>query len=164
MTGSGKALIAVMRSFQETFPSSYVSVAQARHAVADFAQRCGLTPIDIADIELAGGEAFNNAAEHGHVEGGSFQVSCQCNGERFVLIVSDSGRGFRLAGLGQAVPPEKRGARGLGIFLMRSMMDEVDYTITSRGTEVRLTKRYQVSNISNSGRSTAQRRGATSAI
>lgn len=140
MAGRGKPLLAVVKNFQESFPSSYAAVSKARHAVADFAERCGLTPLDIADIALAAGEAFNNAAEHGHVSGGFFQVNCQCEDDRFEVIVTDNGRGFQLAGLGQAMPPEQRGARGLGIFLMRSMMDEVDYTITSRGTEVRLIK------------------------
>jgi serine/threonine-protein kinase RsbW len=129
-----------MKTLSHEYPSSYASVNQARRHVSAFAANCGLEPSDISDIALAVGEACNNAAEHGHVAQGRFSVHCSFNGHSFVVHVRDSGGGFELAGKGERIEPDQRGMRGLGIFIMRSLMDDISYAITDGGTSVRLTK------------------------
>ncbi|MBC5808679.1 MAG: ATP-binding protein [Candidatus Eremiobacter antarcticus] len=129
-----------MKTLSHEYPSSYASVNQARRHVSAFAAQCGLQPPDISDIALAVGEACNNAAEHGHVAHGHFSVHCSFNGHSFVVHVKDSGGGFELAGKGERMEPDQRGMRGLGIFIMRSLMDDISYAITDGGTSVRLTK------------------------
>ena len=54
------------------------------------------------------------------------------------------GRGFDPRGKGDPIEPEERGVRGLGIFIMRALMDSVTYSSTERGTKVVLTKRRPV--------------------
>ena len=129
-----------MKTLSHEYASSYASVNQARRHVSAFAADCGLQPSDVSDIALAVGEACNNAAEHGHVAQGRFSVHCSFNGHSFVAHVQDSGGGFELAGKGERMEPDQRGMRGLGIFIMRSLMDNVSYAITDSGTSVRLTK------------------------
>ncbi len=129
-----------MKTLSHEYPSSYAAVNQARRHVSSFAEQCGLRPSEISDITLAVGEACNNAAEHGHVAHGRFSVHCSFNGRSFVVQVQDSGGGFELAGKGERMEPDQRGMRGLGIFIMRSLMDDISYAITDHGTSVRLTK------------------------
>jgi len=126
--------------FRATFPSAYRSVAEARHAATEFAIQCGFSLADVCDIALAVGEACNNAAEHGHVEQGHFSVGCSFDGQDLRVQIADGGCGFDLAGkgLGQLGEPAQR---GLGIFIMRALMDDVSYDMTDRGTSVEIVKR-----------------------
>lgn len=135
-----------MKHFKQRYASRYTSVTQARRDVVGFIALCGLREHDIADIALAVGEACNNAAEHGHVSGGSFTLRCTCGGGVLTVEVVDEGKGFLLEGKGECMDPEARGVRGLGIFLMRALMDDVSYAMTGHGTRVRLTKKIAAAN------------------
>ena len=99
---------------------------------------CGFDLADTCDIALAVGEACNNAAEHGHVERGSFSLGCSFDGRNLTVQVSDSGEGFDPAGTGTL--RGEPAVRGLGIFIMRALMDSVSYRTNGRGTTVELIK------------------------
>lgn len=129
-----------MRTFRRQYSSNYSSVSKARHDVAAFARRCGLLPFDVGDITLAVGEACNNAAEHGRITAGSFGVFCAYEKGKLNVEVTDQGAGFDPRGKGECHEPEALATRGLGIFIMRSLMDDVSFTTKRSGTSVRLTK------------------------
>lgn len=129
-----------MNHFEATFPSAPSAVPDARQAVRAFAMKAGLSAWETSDVVLAAGEACNNAAEHAHSVGGLFTVRGVDDGRALALEITDHGAGFDLAGKGLAMDPEERGVRGLGIFLMRCLMDEVSYTTDRNGTTVRLVK------------------------
>jgi anti-sigma regulatory factor (Ser/Thr protein kinase) len=97
---------------------------------------------------LAVGEACNNAVEHAHVTGGQFTMRCHDSDGEVTFEIEDRGRGFELDGKGATISPHERGVRGLGIFLMRCLMDDVQYSTSDGGTIVRLTKRMH--NVTNS--------------
>jgi anti-sigma regulatory factor (Ser/Thr protein kinase) len=128
-------------SFSARYPSAFRSVADARHAVADFALDCGFDLADICDIALAVGEACNNAAEHGHSDSGQIHLQCTFDGVDLAVVVADSGCGFDVRRVGHGPGSNGKGDRGLGIFLMRTLMDGVEYDCTGSGTVVRLVKR-----------------------
>src|ERR1700692_1752838 len=130
-----------MIQFEANFPSAPSAVADARHAVRAFAVRAGLDAWETSDVVLAAGEACNNAAEHAHSAGGKFTVRGVDDGEALAIEVIDHGGGFDLTGKGAGMNPEERGVRGLGIFLMRCLMDEVSYKTDGAGTTVRMVKR-----------------------
>jgi len=95
------------------------------------------------DIRVAVGEALSNAFRHG-CRGGDHTVGVYCQVENSVLVVeiTDPGTGFNP----DEVPAPEAGLLregGLGIHLMRLIMDEVSYTFDARGTTVRLVKRLQ---------------------
>ena len=93
--------------------------------------------MDLADIETAVGEALANAAEHGHRAGSGFEVRVFVEHDRVVIEVQDEGGGFQS---GPAAPkPAHDAPRGFGIYLMRHLMDEVNFD--ESGSCVRLTKR-----------------------
>jgi serine/threonine-protein kinase RsbW len=129
-----------MKTFYQQYPSVYSSVPKARRDTREFARQCGLTDIEVNDITLAVGEACNNAVEHGHVADGSFSIACRFDHADIVIEVADRGTGFDPTGKGLTSDPETLRLRGLGIFIMRSLMDDVCFTVHPSGTSVRLTK------------------------
>jgi len=130
-----------VKVFQRHFGIEYESVSEARRAIAQFAGDCGFDGHEISDITLAVGEACNNAVEHSRMRHPGFKVTAICDQRRLEVEVEDSGCGFELAGKGVRMEPEQRGTRGLGIFLMRAIMDDVNYKFEDSGTTVVLTKR-----------------------
>jgi len=129
-----------MKTLKRRYQSKLASVCKARREVTSFARGCGLLPSDVSDIALATGEACNNAAEHGHVMGGHFTVICWFENGEFAVEVADEGCGFDPSGKGECLDPERLGMRGLGIFIMRSLMDDVCFTMNACGTCVRMQK------------------------
>jgi anti-sigma regulatory factor (Ser/Thr protein kinase) len=129
-----------MKTLKRRYPSRLASVSKARREVASFARTCGLAAADVSDIALAAGEACNNAAEHGHVLDGFFTVTCAFENGEFAVEVADEGCGFDPTGKGECLEPERLGLRGLGIFIMRSVMDEVCFTMGACGTCVHMLK------------------------
>ena len=87
-------------------------------------------------------EACTNAIQHGHLADASktVHVSFAMFEDRLEITVQDEGIGFRPVGEGEMTPPDLLATRGRGIFIMRSMMDEVEFDF-SAGTKVRLVKR-----------------------
>jgi serine/threonine-protein kinase RsbW len=130
-----------LNDLEARFPSAPSAVSAARRAARAFARRCGFGQWEISDIVLAVGEACNNAVEHAHVTGGQFTMRCHDGDGVATFEIEDRGGGFELNGQGATIPPSERGVRGLGIFLMRCLMDEVQYDTNAAGTTVRLTKR-----------------------
>ena len=90
---------------------------------------------------MAVGEACNNATEHGHVINGSFALACAFDHDGLRIEVKDLGSGFDPDDKEIPVPREQRGSRGLGIFMMRSLMDVVRFAVGGAGTTVMLCKR-----------------------
>jgi len=91
-------------------------------------------PADLlGDFELALEEVFANAVMHGHPEGGVHEISISIALEDAVvrLAVEDDGIPFNpleapLVDLD--LPLEKRGIGGLGIHLVKGVMDDLEYT------------------------------------
>ena len=129
-----------MKTLKRRYPSKLVSVSKARREVTSFARGCGLVASDVGDIALAAGEACNNAAEHGHRIGGHFTIACAYDNGEFSIEVVDEGSGFDPRGKGECFEPERLGIRGLGIFIMRSLMDDVCFTMDGYGTSVKMMK------------------------
>jgi anti-sigma regulatory factor (Ser/Thr protein kinase) len=126
--------------FQARFPNTRRAAAFARRSLIAHIASFGYPDGDLADIETAVGEALANAAEHGHQINTGFEVRVYVERDRIVIEVQDEGRGFLSDR--SAPKPECDAPRGFGIYLMRRLMDEVDFD--ERGTRVRLTKRLPV--------------------
>jgi serine/threonine-protein kinase RsbW len=90
---------------------------------------------------VAGTEAVNNGIIHGNKLDPHklVYVTCVLEDSCFTFRVKDQGRGFRPEEVPD--PLEEKNllkTSGRGIFLMRSLMDKVNFRITSEGTEVEL--------------------------
>jgi anti-sigma regulatory factor (Ser/Thr protein kinase) len=130
--------------FHARFPCSYRSVVEARRGLILYVRTFGFPDDVVDDIECAIGEALANAAEHGYRDGSTFDVLARSDGESLVISVQDDGPGFPHAGTAPAdlQPPKSGSPRGFGMFIMRSLMDEIAYS--DRGRRITLKKRLPV--------------------
>lgn len=114
--------------------SSTANLAEVRGFVEQVASEVALDPERAFDLKVAVSEACANAVEHAGCESVPLEVSAQFCSPRLTFVVTDNGL-FR-------PPPFTRdgfGSRGLGMPLMVTLMDEVNFARTpSGGTRVSL--------------------------
>ena len=108
----------------------------------------GLPPDLAGDFELALEEVFANVVMHGHPGGGEHEVSVDVSLEDdFVkLIVEDSGIPFdplEAPLVDLDLPLEQRGVGGLGIHLIKGVMDDLVYTRLKDRNQLIMRKKIQ---------------------
>jgi anti-sigma regulatory factor (Ser/Thr protein kinase) len=102
------------------------------------------------DIQLAVDEACANVVYHAYrgMEPGDMEVSCCLDGPELVIRVRDWGRSFDPASVPEPdldAPLEERALGGLGLFLLKQVMDQIQYTFDpEEGNELKMVKRLQV--------------------
>jgi serine/threonine-protein kinase RsbW len=129
-------------------PARAEFVALARLVVSALASSdSNLGDERIDDLKLAVSEACTNAIEAHDAAGSDERVLVRCRAGDNVLevYVEDRGRGFDPATLPDHPPvtdPDRlKFERGLGIPLIKALVDEVEFSSTTRGTSVRLIMR-----------------------
>ena len=135
------------RRFTLQVPSSTENLALIREFVTGVGVQAGLAATDIAQLELAVDEACANVIEHayGHDLSKDVTVRAKFTDAALNISVIDEGRGFDPAAipqteLNQLIHQRKSG--GLGLRLIKSLMDEVDYEIVPGvKNELHMTKR-----------------------
>ncbi len=101
----------------------------------------------IDDLKLAVSEACTNAIEaHGAIETDErVLLRCSADGGTVEVSIEDRGHGFDPAQLPDHPPvtdPDRlKFERGLGIPLIRALVDEVEFSSSDQGTAVRLLMR-----------------------
>jgi anti-sigma regulatory factor (Ser/Thr protein kinase) len=113
-------------TFTRQYPSHPASIRAARNDLGTFLRQSGCPTGDRFDICLATAEAVANAVEHGHVPGGVVTVGCRC-GDEIAIEVTDEGGGMRSKSWQQVLV--KASVGGLGLVLMRALMDDVQLDI-----------------------------------
>ncbi|MBV9233187.1 MAG: ATP-binding protein [Candidatus Eremiobacteraeota bacterium] len=117
-------------------------VALARLAAATVANRLNITLEEIEDVKLAVAEACTAVIQHsGH--GAFIELTCEALSDALRVRVHDSGRHGTPAGDGgPAMSFDEARVAGLGIFLIRTLMDEVSYDVHPQlGTDLLMIKR-----------------------
>lgn len=129
-----------------TFPAKFEYLDEVRDFVGDKARISGFGERDIYSVQLATDEAVSNIIEHAYegISNASFELTCEFKRDRLVITIMDHGKPFDPSKV--AIPDVKadlseRKIGGLGIFLMRKLMDEVRYEITASGNLLTLVKR-----------------------
>ncbi len=106
----------------------------ARERVRDAARWAGFAVLDLADIEIAVGEAVTNAILYGSPHAGSRVVLAYgIIGPDFVVKIQDEGNGFDPAVMKIEMEEDTDALGGRGIRLMRALMDQVDLHYDGRG-------------------------------
>jgi serine/threonine-protein kinase RsbW len=137
----------VERAFQLHVPSSTENLSMIRDFVAGVGRRAGLTESDTAKLELAVDEACANVMEHAYGSEPTHEVTVKAtlDAEAVQIEVVDTGCGFdpkqiEQLNLEQLIVKRKSG--GLGMRLIQSLMDEVQYQIVpGQKNELRMVKR-----------------------
>jgi len=118
-------------------------VAVARLAVAAVASRLRFSVDEIEDIKLAIAEACTNSIQSaGGVDAGVIEIVCDALQDELRVVVRDHSPGVHLEPAAKVSGLDDGRTEELGVFLIRALMDSVDYTSDPRhGTELVMTKR-----------------------
>ena len=127
-------------------PSHIEAVADGAAAATDFIQSCGVGEEAAFGIDVAVREAITNAMVHGNKEdeAKTIELTLNCLGRELEIEVKDQGEGFDPTSIPDPTEPANiLKTSGRGIFLMRSFMDEVQWSMRPEGgTTVRMTKKF----------------------
>ncbi len=114
------------------FAAKFENLDEIREFVGKIARKGGFSEKDVYNIQLATDEAASNIIEHayGNRPGKFLELSCGVQADVITITLTDTGESFDPA----LVPmPDlqadlsDRKVGGLGIFLMRKLMDEIRY-------------------------------------
>ncbi|HEX8288730.1 MAG TPA: ATP-binding protein [Pyrinomonadaceae bacterium] len=125
---------AIERTFLLKVPSSTENLALIREFVGSIAQQSGMNAMDAGKLELAIDEACANVIEHayGHDISKEVVIRARFDEETLRIDVEDTGNGFDPNAIKQEELEQlvnKRRTGGLGMRLMKTLMDEVHYEI-----------------------------------
>jgi len=129
------------------FAANFEYLDEIREFVGDIARAGGFSEKDIYNIQLATDEAASNIIEHAYENksGGVLELSCGMQRDMITIILIDHGESFDpnevpMPDLKADLSDRKIG--GLGIFLMRKLMDGVHYEPgPNQGNVLTMTKR-----------------------
>jgi serine/threonine-protein kinase RsbW len=136
-------------SFSEamTFPGRFESLAEIGGFVSQAARAAGFDTTAVYAVEMAVDEACTNIIEHAYGgEGrGVIEINCRVQGDELTVTLRDYGHPFDPARVPEPdinAGLEERREGGLGLYLMRKLMDEVHFDFTSGlGNVLTLVKR-----------------------
>ena len=116
------------------------NAGRARERVREAAARAGFTGLDLADIEIAAGEAVTNAILYGSPAASSrIVISYGTTEAGFIIQVRDEGHGFDPKAVRTDEDTDALGGRGL--HLMRALMDKIDLHYDGDGMVALLLKK-----------------------
>jgi serine/threonine-protein kinase RsbW len=133
--------MAVHRIFLE-IPSAVEYVSLVRQTMEGIARRMHFDPTEVGDVKLAVGEALNNAVSHGCPSAARARITVVCTIAPTSLEIQVSNAiaaGRPRPTIADAVDNEREG--GMGLFIMRQVMDEVEIVWEDRSATVRMVKR-----------------------
>jgi serine/threonine-protein kinase RsbW len=112
--------------FALTLPSDLRMLSVARTFVEAVCQACNFERSFLHALVLATGEAVTNIVRHAHREmpQAEMQILLEIRADGVVLDFLDQGRPFDIAAVPQLPPGELR-IGGRGVFLLRTLMDEI---------------------------------------
>lgn len=114
-----------------TLPAKLENLYKFMNTVSRCAKEQGFTQKRINDIELAMEEALVNIFNYAYSDNtGDVEVTCSSDNDLFIVDIIDSGIPFNL--LSYKDPDltsdiSEREIGGLGVFLMKKLMDDVQY-------------------------------------
>jgi len=116
------------------FPSSTENLTVVRDFVTNLAKKAGCPEGCCDNIALAVDEACTNVIKHAHHHDPEIMIdlSVRFKDNKFQIIITDQGAGFKpdtmpKPDISKYVHEAKKG--GLGLQLMKSLMDEIHYNL-----------------------------------
>ncbi|WP_352418597.1 ATP-binding protein [Proteiniborus sp.] len=124
-----------------SIPNKAEFVSVVRLTTSAIASRMGFNIEEVEDIKVAIAEACTNTLEHVlSDEEKNFDIDFDMYSDKLVITVKDSGKGFNIDNI-KDLKLEELGENGLGIFIINSLMDEVDIiNDNENGTKIRMIK------------------------
>ncbi len=134
---------------KSSFPGRYDSLAKVSEFVVNAAKEAGLNSEEVYAVELAVDEACCNIIDHAYGGEGKGELNCSVLVDRgkLTVILSDNGKAFDPKLIPDPkldVPLEELKPRGVGLYLMRKLMDDIKYeTSPNHGNTLTMVKRSQ---------------------
>jgi anti-anti-sigma factor len=114
-----------------TVEASLVQLAAISDFVVDQARAAGLDEHAVWEVQLAVDEAVTNVIQHSYAQSsGSITLTTKHSGDTFEVAIRDRGRPFNPDDVPEPdliSPLEQRRTGGLGLYLMRKLMDHVEF-------------------------------------
>ncbi len=129
-----------------TFTADCANLVHISEFVCAYAQKLPFTPKQIYEIDLAVDEASSNIIDHAYKDlpTGEIRLFLSHMESAMTIVLQDDGNDFDLSTVPKPdldAPPEERPERGLGVFLIRELMDQVIYEpATENGNQLTLIK------------------------
>jgi serine/threonine-protein kinase RsbW len=116
----------------KTFPGRYENLIKIESFFAEAAEKAGMDSASVYAVKLAVDEACTNIIEHayGGEDRGEIQCSYEIMDDGLRIILRDWGDTFDPSTVPEpdySVPIEELKPRGAGVFLMKKVMDEVEF-------------------------------------
>ena len=119
------------QTWEKTFPAKIEDVPAMVSFVADAAESVEMHPKRVMHLQLAVEEATVNVCNYAYeVPPGELQITIEKQGTRLVVKIEDEGVPFdplTLEAPDLTARVEERSVGGLGVYLMKRVMDEVHY-------------------------------------
>jgi serine/threonine-protein kinase RsbW len=117
------------------------SIPLIRRRVEQAARAMGFRESQLRDLLIAVSEAATNALKHGSPRGEESRITVRYepDGDRLIVEVSDEGPGFDPLAVPVPVPEQMREG-GMGVFFIRTLMDEVSFRREESGTTIQMIK------------------------
>lgn len=132
-------------TYQKKVNASTQNLSTIRNFVSRHAEEQGFSTQKVADIQLAVDEAYTNIIKHAYKNDSNQQViiNLEFDNEKMVVTLTDHGVGFdvekyKRPNLKKQIEKKKRG--GMGVYLIRKLMDEVTYHAKNHKNVLRMCK------------------------
>mgnify|MGYP001214689161 CR=1 FL=1 len=128
------------------YPAKFEFLDEIRDFVAEVAHGAGFDEKEVYSIQLAADEAASNIIEHAYegITDGQIELTCEMKGATLQIIMQDHGKPFDVNKIKKPnlkANLSERQIGGLGIYLMRKLMDEVKYKSSMAGNILTMVKR-----------------------
>ena len=140
-------MTAIENTFTLDVPSTTENLALIREFVTRVAEQAGLNETEVGQLELAVDEACANVIEHAYGDDKTKQVMVRAifDEDTLRIHVIDTGKGFDPTQVPEQELKDliaKRRTGGLGMRLIKTLMDEVHYDIEpGKKNELRMVKK-----------------------
>lgn len=129
-----------------TFPAKFEYLDEIREFVAETARASGFSEKTIYSLQLAADEAASNIIEHAYkgVKNATLAITCDFENNHIIITMHDTGLAFDSKAVKQPnlkANLNERQIGGLGVYLMRKLMDSVEYESSKSGNLLTMTKR-----------------------
>jgi serine/threonine-protein kinase RsbW len=134
-----------LRKTELTIPAEIDAIIPIRRLIEKIGSRYAFSSRNIHAAKLAVEEVLTNIIRHGYIDTSHGKITIQIvvQLDRLKINIIDQGISFdpRMVNNPDIIQYIDKGKKGgLGIFMIRRLMDEFQYRITDRGNEIHLTK------------------------
>lgn len=129
-----------------TLPNDIETIPRLNEFIDGFCEEQGISMEISMSLNLAIEEAVVNVMNYGYPEGavGYIDVEVDADKESITFVITDTGKPFdptKKEDVDITLPAEKRGIGGLGIHLIRRIMDNIDYQYIDKKNILTLKKK-----------------------